>query len=193
MSGPEDSTDEYTALLLRAQGGDSQAFANLYAALRPVVSDFVACFGRQPSAYDHEDVIQEVFLRAWGNLSSFRGEASAKTFILAIAKNVALKHMSKRHRLPIAYTGDLSYVSSRDTSGQRELDSDEIAPVIEQAMAQLTETQRQVVQFAIIRCLPRSEALKLANCGANQFQKRLQRALETLRRLLRNLPRCILL
>ncbi|HUW83798.1 MAG TPA: RNA polymerase sigma factor [Phycisphaerae bacterium] len=185
-----DHVDKRTQLLLRAQGGDPQAFAELYAALSPVVRGFIFFLVGQLCPHECEDLVHEAFLVVWERLATYRGEASATTFVLAIAKNVALKDMSKRHRLPVAYAGDLSYVPTRETSGQSELDSDEIAPVIEKAMAQLTEAQQQAVQLAIVRGLPRSEALKLAECSPNQFANRLRRAAITLRRLLSDL-RCV--
>jgi RNA polymerase sigma-70 factor (ECF subfamily) len=187
MHSPHDSTDRRTKLLLRAQGGDSQAFAELYTALSPVVRDFIVSLDGRLCQHEREDLVHEVFLRVWEKLATYRGEASAKTFVLAIAKKAVLKAMCKRQRLPIVYTGDLNHVPSHEPAGARDLDSDEIAPLIEKAMAQLTEAQRQAIELAKIRGVPRPEALRLANCGPNQFANRLRRAAITLRRLLSDL------
>ena len=188
-----ENADEYTQLLLRAQRGDPRAFAGLYGALSPAIRDFIASLDGQLCPHECEDLAHETLLVVWQKLSEYRGEASARTFALAIAKNIALKHMSKRQRLPVIYTGDLSHVPSHEPASSRSPESDEVTRAIEKAMAQLTEAQRQAIELVRIRGMPRSEALKLASCSPNQFQKRLQRAAESLRQLLRNLPRCILL
>ena len=96
MGRVKDGAGDCTRLLLRPQAGDSQAFAELYAALRPVVGGFAASLDRQLSPHDLEDLQEEVFMKVWRELGSFRGDASAKTFVLAIAKNVGLDEL--RHR-----------------------------------------------------------------------------------------------
>jgi len=40
-----------------------------------------------------EDLAQETFLRAYKSLASFRGDASEKTWLLKIAKNIASNHL----------------------------------------------------------------------------------------------------
>ncbi len=43
-----------------------------------------------------EDVMQEVFLRAWKGLPGYRGEAALGTWLYAIARNVCLTRLKRR-------------------------------------------------------------------------------------------------
>lgn len=45
-----------------------------------------------------EDVVQEVFIKAFNSFHSFRGGAHPKTWLLSIAKNVAIDEMRKSQR-----------------------------------------------------------------------------------------------
>ena len=52
-------------------------------------------FGPKPEA---QDASQEVLLKIWLNLSSFRGESQLKTWITRIAVNTCLTHLSRTSR-----------------------------------------------------------------------------------------------
>lgn len=185
-------SDECTQLLLSAQKGDAQAFASLYAALRPITFDFLAATNARLSPHERDDLVQDVFLAVWQNLLRYRGDASAKTFVLAIAKRLALKALAKRQRFPVASVSDLSGISDLEPPPSQSRDRENIVAMLEEAMARLPAAQREAMELHL-RGLPRAEARRLANCGPNQFQKRLQRATQSLRRLLRRLPDFILI
>jgi RNA polymerase sigma-70 factor (ECF subfamily) len=51
-----------------------------------------------------EDLTQDVFGRAFASLAEFRGEASARTWLLAIARNRCLDHLRRARRDPWAGT-----------------------------------------------------------------------------------------
>ena len=49
---------------------------------------------------DTDDIVQEVFLKVWNNLSTFREDAKLYTWIYRIATNEALSHLkSKRLKM----------------------------------------------------------------------------------------------
>lgn len=45
-----------------------------------------------------DDLAQDTFVRAVRNLSRFRGDASARTWLLAIARNTSMDELRRRHR-----------------------------------------------------------------------------------------------
>jgi len=49
---------------------------------------------------DAEDLTQEVFIRAWRGLESFRGESSLSTWIYRIAWNVCASHLERKGNAP---------------------------------------------------------------------------------------------
>ncbi|QSS98640.1 RNA polymerase sigma factor [Pontibacillus sp. ALD_SL1] len=45
---------------------------------------------------DVDDLVQEVFIRAWKHASSFKGKASLKTWLFSIARNVSIDRYRKK-------------------------------------------------------------------------------------------------
>jgi RNA polymerase sigma-70 factor, ECF subfamily len=87
--------DELDRLVARARGGDEPAFAAfIRATYRPV---WTVC-AQLAGPADADDAAQETFLAAWQALPSFRGEASAKTWLLVIARRTALRVARRRRR-----------------------------------------------------------------------------------------------
>jgi RNA polymerase sigma-70 factor (ECF subfamily) len=71
----------------RAQGGDTRAFERLY---RTHVSRILALVRRMLGTdYAHE-VTQDVFVRAWEKIGTFRGEAAFGTWLHRVAVSVVL-------------------------------------------------------------------------------------------------------
>jgi len=77
-------------LVERARQGDPAAFGELVDRHRSAV--YRAALAAIGSAADAEDAAQEAFLTAYRRLSSFRGEASFKTWLLTIAWHQAINH-----------------------------------------------------------------------------------------------------
>jgi RNA polymerase sigma-70 factor (ECF subfamily) len=76
-----------SADVTRAQGGDTRAFERLY---RTHVSRILALVRRMLGTdYAHE-VTQDVFVRAWEKIGTFRGEAAFGTWLHRVAVSVVL-------------------------------------------------------------------------------------------------------
>jgi len=195
--GKQHYDDDLTRLLIRAGRGDTREFERLHAALLPVVRDYLASLDGSIDYHRRQDLVQEVLLRTWDNLPRFRGEASAKTFVFAIAKRVLHEEQSLRAKLPIANVADFDHFAGTRLSGtsasQADLDQTELLEEIRRAVAQLPDVQREAFNLAHLQDMPIAKAAKGANCSIQQFWDRLHRARKRLRQLLRNLPRCILL
>lgn len=93
MSFPEVTTDPDAGLVERARRGEREAFDQLVAAHLPAV--WRVLFRILRDGADAEDVAQEVFLAAWQNLPTFRGEAKFGTWLHRIAVSRALNHRGR--------------------------------------------------------------------------------------------------
>ncbi|HEX3811895.1 MAG TPA: sigma-70 family RNA polymerase sigma factor [Mycobacteriales bacterium] len=87
--------DELTATLLAARNGDDAALTSFVQQTRPAVWRFVAHLV-DPRAAD--DLTQDTFLRAVRALPGYRGDASARTWLLAIARRACMDELRVRTR-----------------------------------------------------------------------------------------------
>ncbi|HEV8627345.1 MAG TPA: sigma-70 family RNA polymerase sigma factor [Acidimicrobiia bacterium] len=91
--------DELTELLLSAQDGDQVA---LSAWIRRSQGEVWRLCAQLVSRDLADDVTQEVYLRAYRALPAFRGESSARTWLLSIARRTcadAVRDLRRRRRL----------------------------------------------------------------------------------------------
>ena len=93
---------------------------------------------------DADDLVQEIFLKIWTALPSFRGEAQLFTWVYRIATNETLNWL-RREKVRAALR-----FSSIDTEMERRIDSDPFFDgdaadrALSKAVAKLPEKQRQV-------------------------------------------------
>jgi len=100
--------DELTRLFIAARDGDRAA---LGAAIRASEADVWRFTAHLVGRGEADDVTQDVFLRAWRALPAFRGDASARTWLLAIARRAcadAIRRTTRGRRLAERVTTEAS-------------------------------------------------------------------------------------
>jgi RNA polymerase sigma-70 factor (ECF subfamily) len=162
-TGPVEVSD--LDLVRRAQAGDTDAFGELVDRNRRAV--FRAALAALGSPAEADDVAQDAFVMAYRKLGSFRGEATFKTWVIAIAWRKALdrrKSMARWLKLT---------VTPPETEG-------EITNWIEQMPGDtrsqedsLAASQLQHTVKLLIRTLPRKlrDALLLAGSGEYTYEQ----------------------
>lgn len=102
-------------MVRRAQNGDAAAFEHLYKAHSARV--YSVCLRILKSRTDAEDLVQQVFLRVFRRIGTFRSDASFSTWLHRVAVNTALMHLRHLKTRP-AEVGDATLQDSvaRDTS-----------------------------------------------------------------------------
>jgi RNA polymerase sigma-70 factor (ECF subfamily) len=90
-----DAVDDLTALALAAAEGDPVATTAFVRRTQPEVWRVCARLGDRADA---DDLTQEVYLRALPALARFRGDASARTWLLQIARHVCADHVRRSTR-----------------------------------------------------------------------------------------------
>ena len=91
------TSDEVTRWALRAGQGDMTAMALFIRATQAEVWRVCGHLGNRWAA---EDLTQEVYLRAHRSLPRFRGDSSARTWLLTIARRVCADHVNEQQRRP---------------------------------------------------------------------------------------------
>jgi RNA polymerase sigma-70 factor (ECF subfamily) len=94
-SGQDHRVDELTTLARAAADGDRTALAAFVRRSQPEVWRLCSRLG-DPDVAD--DLAQEVYLRAIPALGRFRGDASARTWLLQIARHVCADHVRRQAR-----------------------------------------------------------------------------------------------
>lgn len=100
--------------------------------------------------YNHDDandILQNVFLKAWSNLKDFRGDAKLTTWLYRIAINEALTFIKKEKiRNSIPLDGDDVFLLNQLESDPF-FDGDQAEILFQKALLSLPEKQRLVFQM----------------------------------------------
>jgi RNA polymerase sigma-70 factor, ECF subfamily len=91
---PEAAKAVADEVLARAQAGDHQAFAQLYAQNKRRV--YSLCMRMVGNVAEAEDLTQEAFLQLHRKIGTFRGESSFSTWLHRMAINVVLMHLRRK-------------------------------------------------------------------------------------------------
>ena len=83
-------------LVIRAQGGDRNAFSDLVCIHAQGVLNVI--FRMCGNAQVAEDAAQETFIRAWSHLGSFRADSSLRNWLYRIALNTATDMLRREKR-----------------------------------------------------------------------------------------------
>ena len=178
------SPDSPMELVLQVGRGDRAAFGRFYDRFAPLVFSFAMRLVHERSAA--EDLLQEVFLQIWreaGNYSPERGTPEA--WIITITRSRAIdKLRSIRRRdksfVPIEGPSGKEY-DGRVESGATASDS---KIMVNSALAQLSESQRQVLELAYFDGLTQSEIAERLKEPLGTVKTRMRAALGRLRDLL---------
>jgi RNA polymerase sigma-70 factor (ECF subfamily) len=107
--------NEERTLVARASRGDVEAFSKLVQAHSALVRGVSL---RMLGSQDAQDASQEVWIRAWANMKSFRGDSSFGTWLHRVTVNTCLglrrKESHRRMREVDGQLAHLSEPSSRD-------------------------------------------------------------------------------
>src|SRR4051794_2438929 len=78
-------------LVRRAQGGDVDAFEALYRTHATAV--LALCLRMVRDDVEARELLQDVFVRAWERLTSFKGQSAFGTWLHRLAVNVVLERL----------------------------------------------------------------------------------------------------
>ena len=91
-SPPSASTD--SEVLARAQAGDHEAFAQLYALHKRRI--YSLCLRMVGNVTEAEDLTQDAFLQLYRKIGTFRGDSAFSTWLHRLAINVVLMQLRKK-------------------------------------------------------------------------------------------------
>jgi len=143
------------------------------------------------SIEDSEDLLQEIFIKVYNSLNSFRKDASLNTWIYRIATNTVIDRLkSKKHEFNKAQNELSSVQIQYDNSYfvstfDAEIEKDEMYDCIRQFICELTEKNRNVFLLNQYESLSNLEIAEILQITVGSVKIRLHRAKETLKAALK--------
>jgi len=157
----DDELDEVTAAALRARRGDQSAATAFVRATQADVWRLCAHLGSRATA---DDLTQETYARAFASLHRFLGRASARTWLLSIARRVC---------------ADSVRVAVRERAAVQDAvhTADHAESVALQGMlAVLDRERREAFVLTQLVGLSYAEAADVCNCPVGTIRSRVARA-----------------
>jgi len=178
-STPQDGDGEAAAVVRRAQQGDVAAFEVLYRSHAPAIH--ALCRRMLGNDRDARELVQDVFVRAWEKLESFRGQSSLATWLHRLAVNVVLHHLRTVKRESLRMLDDTDDISLATRSPATGLDA---GIDVDRALARLPAGARTVFVLHDIHGYSHEEIAQMTGIAAGTARAQLWRARRALTRLL---------
>jgi len=173
-------TDEDQQLVARTQEGDVAAFDELVVKYTPRLYGLV--YNMTSNHEDTNDLLQDVFSKAYKSIRGFRGKSSFYTWIHSIAVNMTLNFLKKRGRrfnlslddVDASIQNDKEFLElTQSTSPVREADLSELQVRLNEAMMKLSDEHRAVVTMFHIQGMPHAEISKILRVSEGTVRSRL--------------------
>lgn len=135
---------------------------------------------------DAEDLTQEVFIRLLHVLSAYDGtKAGMKTWILSVAKNVAVDYYRKR-KLSLLFTEKwLKRLPASEGLPEASLDAKEQERLIDELLQRLKPQYRMVIILRCIKGYSIKETAEILQCSEAKVKVDYHRGIKTLQAKLR--------
>jgi RNA polymerase sigma-70 factor (ECF subfamily) len=110
---------------------------------------------------DANDVLQNVFLKAWNNLGDFQQKSKISTWLYRIAVNESLDFLRRQKNQIVVSTDDGGHSVSQTLMADRYFDGDQTEALLQEAIAQLPDVQRTVFNLRYFDEMKYSDISKL--------------------------------
>ena len=167
-------------LVEKAKRGDTAAFDELVVKYSPKLYGLV--YHMTSNHEDTNDLLQDIFAKAYRSLRRVRGKSAFYTWIYSISVNMTLNFLKKRNRqykislddVDSAIEFDKDYIEQTSKSDPvRESDLRELQQRLNEAMLQLSDDHRAVVIMFDIQGMPHNEIGKILKVSPGTVRSRL--------------------
>ena len=172
LSQAEPTANPTHEVVARCVAGEDSAWRELHRTYGGVVWSFLARLGVPYASLD--DATQEVFLRVFRNLASFRGEADFRTWLYRVCMTQARKTRRRAHLKLVLHQLFARAAEGDQFATQRLPDSTEQR--IEAALLQLSDGERAVFVLYELEGVPGKDVAELVGCTEASVWRRLHHA-----------------
>ena len=110
---------------------------------------------------DANDVLQNVFIKAWNNLDDFHEKSKISTWLYRIAINEALDFLRKQKHMVTASSTNGDNMVANMLMADEFFDGDEAQALLQEAIARLPDVQRVVFNLRYFEEMKYSDMSKL--------------------------------
>jgi len=168
------TTDD--GLLAQCAQGNREAFDELVDRHGDALFRFAATQCR--SERDAEDVVQDGLLAAWRGAATFRGEASARSWLFQIVLHACRRRRRLRAGEPAQHAPvtEAEALPSTEAGAEARAASRETGAALAEALAALPEESREVLLLRDVEGMTGPEAAEVLGIGLAAMKSRLHRA-----------------
>ncbi len=184
-------SDREKGLLERAKAGDIAAFEQLIESYQKKIFNIAL---RMLGNYDDAgDLSQEVLIRIYKSIGSFKEQSSFSTWIYRITTNVCLDEIRKRKNRKIISLDE--EIRLEDGEMKRQIESEEPSPeetaeakdlkkIVNDAIGKLSEEHRIVIVLRDLQGLSYEEIAEVLKCPEGTVKSRINRGRQALKNIL---------
>lgn len=171
-------------LIQRAKKGEMAAFESLVTAYERRV--YTLALRSTGSETDAADITQEVFLRAYRSLNTFRGDSGFSTWLYRITSNLCVDLARKKKNTAEQPLDEAVALPDVQTAHQPEdaLANNELRRELEIALSMITEEHRRIVHLRDIAGMSYADIAAVLSLEEGTVKSRLARARAALREIL---------
>jgi len=169
-----------TVLVERTKAGDASAFDELVRRYSPRVYGLV--YNMTSNHEETNDLLQDIFLKAYRSIKGFRGDSSFYTWIHTIGMNMTINFLKKRNRrrgpslddIDARIENDPDFIeATAGTDPRREANLSELQKRLNEALQKLSHDHRAVVTMFDIQGMPHAEIAKILGISEGTVRSRL--------------------
>ena len=174
-------------ILAQARRGELDAFEELVRRYEKRV--YAIALRSAGSPEDAADITQDVFLRAWRSIESFRGDSGFSTWLFRITMNICVDHARHRQTQPqtMALTNDEDEerpIPDTAPTPEEHLDNSELGRELAAALDEVSEEHRRIVLLRDVSGMSYTEIAEILEISEGTVKSRLARARIALRKVL---------
>ena len=173
--------DPDAELIERYFAGDTSAFDEIM--IRYERQIYRVCYRFVEHREDAMDLAQDVFVKAFEHLPTFRRESTLKTWLYRIAINHCLNHVKKHSQEFVQVT---EFTSSTKSSAQAELEHQEQRQRFRRLVKRLPPKQKAILELRVNEQLSYEEIAKISGRSVSTIKASVFFALEKLRKFVKD-------
>ena len=162
--------------------GDRRAFDTIVERHQRVV--YRVCYRFAGTHEDASDLAQDVFVRAFKGLRTFKGQSSLATWLYRIAVNVSLNHVGTRSPIVEPLAGAVDELRSPAEAPVESVLRDERAEQVRRAIRHLPPKQRATLILRVYHELPHDQIAQILGSSVGAVKANFFHALNNLKKLM---------